>query len=704
MDRCERLYFTSLRRACPAFFHAKCSFNLATRRRKSASRARRGPPALPAKARSLVENAVRRHHNGELLQAEHMYREAARHAPGHPDIHHLLGAVLHQQNRNAEARVEVEAAIQALEHMPHYHNTLGEVLRAMGDSGAAIGSYRRAIELQPDNLQAINNLGLALHASGNLDAARNVLSQVVAAQPDVAQAHNNLGIAEQSLGNLEGAAQAFRRSCELLPQYVEGWNNLGTVLQELGRTDQAVDALERAIGIAPNLARAHFNLSRLRLVLDDVPAAEACVRRAIELEPRDAEYRVHLAYVLRFMERFDESLTVLRDALSRAPGDPVANNDIAVTLLMNGEFSQAEQHLLAAIQSAPDMGIAYENLSRARRFGPGDALFMQRLESRAQAAQAPQEQAHFNFALGKMWDDRGDEQRAFGHFHTANAATRRLVRWDADAHSQAVDQIITTFDGDWFSGERIQSGYGEPSHAPVLIIGMLRSGTSLIEQILASHSQVIARGELDFFTNVTQMMVQKLGAAQVPYPQCALQLQSADMRSIAQAYLQRYFGEPVSARHFTDKNPLNFEHLGLIAAIFPHAKFIHVRREPMDTCLSIYNTHFSRELGFAYDLHEIGRFYKDYERLMAHWQEHLGERLIEVSYESLVSEQERDTRALLSSLGLDWEAGCMDFHRTERMVGTASHWQVRQPLYTGAVRRWQRYAPWLGDLQAALAQ
>jgi len=677
---------------------------LATRRSKPASRARRGPPALPAKARSLVENALRRHENGELLQAEHMYREAARHAPGHPDIHHLLGVVLHQQDRNPEARVEIEAAILALEHMPHYHNSLGEVLRAMGDASTAIASYQRAIELQPDYLQAINNLALALHASGNLGAARDVLSQVVAAQPDVAQAHNNLGIVEQSLGNLEGAAKAFRRSCELVPQYAEGWNNLGAVLQELGRTDEALDALERAIGIEPNLARAHFNLSRLRLVLDDFPAAEACVRRAIELEPRDTECRVHLAYVLRFMERFDESLAVLRDALSRAPGDPVANNDIAVSLLMNGDFAQAEQHLLAAIESAPDMGVAYENLSRARRFGPGDAPFMQRVESRAQAAQAPQEQASLHFALGKMWDDCGDEQRAFEHFHAANAATRQLIQWDADAHSAGVDQIIATFAGNWFGGERVQPGYGEPSNAPVLIVGMLRSGTSLIEQILASHSQVIARGELDFFTNVTQMMAQKLGAGQVPYPQCALQLQSTDMRSIAQAYLQRYFGEAESARHFTDKNPLNFEHLGLIAAIFPNAKFIHVRREPMDTCLSIYTTHFSRELGFAYDLHEIGRFYKDYERLMAHWQQHLGERIIEVSYESLVSEQERDTRALLNSLGLDWEAGCMDFHRTERMVGTASNWQVRQPLYAGAVQRWQRYAPWLGDLQAALAQ
>jgi Flp pilus assembly protein TadD len=658
---------------------------------------------LPAKARSLVENAVRRHQNGELLQAEHMYRDAARHAPGHPEIHHLLGVVLHQQNRNPEARVEIEAAISALGHMPHYHNSLGEVLRAMGDASNAIACYQRAIELQPDYLQAINNLGLALHAIGHLGAARDALAKVVAAEPDAAQAYNNLGITEQSLGNLEGAAKAFRRCCELLPQHAEGWNNLGAVLQELGRTDEALEALERAVGIAPNLARAHFNLSRLRLVLDDVPAAEASVRRAIELEPHDTQYHVHLAYVLRFMERFDESLTVLRDALSQAPGDPVANNDIAVTLLMNGDFARAEQHLLAAIESAPDMGVAYENLSRARRFGPDDAPFMQRLESRAQAAQNPADQAQFHFALGKMWDDRGDEQRAFTHFRTANAAARQLIEWDAGAHSAGVDQIIATFDENWLQGERMQPDYGDPSKAPVLIIGMLRSGTSLVEQILASHSQVLARGELDFFTNVTQMMSQQVSAGQVPYPQCALQLQSADMRSIAQAYLQHYFSGSLSARHFTDKNPLNFEHLGLIAAIFPNAKFIHVSREPMDTCLSIYNTHFSRELGFAYDLHEIGCFYKDYERLMTHWQEHLGDRIIEVSYESLVGDQERETRALLGSLELDWEASCMDFHRTERMVGTASHWQVRQPMYADAVKRSQRYAPWLGDLRAALA-
>lgn len=183
-----------------------------------------------------------------------------------------------------------------------------------------------------------------------------------------------------------------------------------------------------------------------------------------------------------------------------------------------------------------------------------------------------------------------------------------------------------------------------------------------------------------------------------------MQLRSEDMHAIAHSYLRQFFGDAGEIAHFTDKNPLNFQYLGLAAVMFPNAKLVHVTRDAMDTCLSIYTTHFSRDIGFAYDFQEIARFYHDYERLMAHWRDCLGERIHEVAYEALVSDQEPSTRALLDALGLAWEADCLEFHRTQRMVGTASHWQVRQPLYAGAVSRWRRYEPWLGELQAALGR
>ena len=694
------------RKSCAALlFLQPRGSTLATRRRQSASSSLPAPAPLAGAVRSLVDNAVRRHQNGEYAQAEQMYREASRQVPGHADVHHLLGMVLHQQNRNAEARVEIEAAIKAFGHLPHYHNSLGEVLRAVGEVAGAIACYRRALELQPDYLQALNNLGLALHASGEVSAARDAFLQVVTAQPGSAQAHNNLGIAEQSLGNLQGAAREFRKSCELAPQHAEGWNNLGAALHEFGDSKAAADALLRAIEIAPHLSRAHFNLSRLRAALNEVDAAEASVRRAIELERNEAEYYVHLAFVLRAQERFEEAIVVLREALSRSPNHPIANNDIAVLLLMHGDFAQAEQHLVSAIEAAPELSAAYENLARTRRFTASDAPFMQGLEARVLDARATSsDQVHLNFALGKMWDDRGDAQRAFHYFELANQAARRLTSWDADARSNAVDQIIATFDRDWFDDERTRHGYGAAATAPLLIVGMPRSGTTLVEQILASHSKVVARGELDFFANLAAVMPGRLNTPQIKYPRCALQLRSQDMHSIARSYLRQFFNEPGDARHFTDKNPLNFEYLGLAAVMFPNAKFVHVTREPLDTCLSIYTTHFSRDLGFAYDLQDIARFHQDYERLMAHWRDCLGERIYELAYEALVGEQEASTRALLDALGLDWEASCLNFHRTQRMVETASYWQVRQPLYSAAVNRWRRYEASLGPLKAMLGR
>ena len=690
---------------CGTLFLQARGFNLSSRRRKSASSSLAGPTPLPSAVQSLVENAVRRHQIGEFAQAEHMYREALRQAPGHPDVHHLLGMVLHQQDRNVEARREIEAAISVLEPIPHYHNSLGEVLRAVAELPSAVACYQRALELQPDYLEAVNNLGLALHANGSTSAARDAFAQVVRAQPEVAQAHNNLGIAEQSLGNLEGAAREFRKACDLAPQHAESWNNLGAVLQELGAIEEAGTALKRAIDIAPQLSRPHFNLSRLRVVLDDVEAAQASVRRAIDLEPGEAEYYLHLAFVLRAQERFSEAINVLRQALSHSPNHPIANNDLAVLLLMHGDFEHAEQHLLAAIETAPELSAAYENLARTRHFSASDGPFMQDLQSRALDSRATSaDQVHFNFALGKMWDDRDDAQRAFHHFELANRAARQLTNWDADARSKAVDEIIAIFNRDWFDDERTRHGYGDPSHAPLLIVGMPRSGTTLVEQILASHPKIVARGELDYFSNLASVMPQKLDKPQIPYPQCALQLRSEDLHSIARNYLRQSFSDVGDAHHFTDKNPLNFEHMGLAAVMFPNAKFIHVTREPMDTCLSIYTTHFSRDLGFAYDLQEIARFYQDYERLMAHWRDCIGERVHEIAYEALVHEQERSTRALLDTLGLEWEADCLQFHRTQRMVETASYWQVRQPLYSVAVNRWRRYEPSLGLLKAALGR
>lgn len=647
-----------------------------------------------------MQQALARHRAGELAQAEAMYRDVARQAAGHPDVHHLLGLVLHQQGRHGEARFELQAAIRAFDRAPHYHDALGAVLLASGDLEGAIASHQRAVALDDAYLPALTNLGLALHAAGRFREAADALARVVELRPELAQAHGNLGIAQQSLGDLAAALASFRRSCELAPQHAQAWNNLGAALHQSGDLDAAADAFERALAQRPDLARAHYNLSRLQFTRDDLAAAQASARRAVELDPAEAEHHVQLAMVLRAEGLLDESMAVLRTALERSPRHPVAHNDLGVTLLMHGQFEQAEKHLLAAVQSAPQLTIAYENLARVRRYGPGDAALMAQLE-RLLGQQPPLNavgRMHLDFALGKMWDDRDEPERAFAHLQAANRAVRAQSPWDAGARSAYVDRLLQVFDAGWF--ERHAAADGDPSAAPVLVVGMPRSGTTLVEQILASHPQVLGRGETDFFDNLARVMPARLGLDAQSYPECARALVATDLQAIARSYLNQLFAEPGDATRFTDKNPLNFDHLGLAAVMFPNARFVHVTRQPLDTFVSLYMTHFARDNAFAYDFDDMAAFYRDYLRLMQHWREHLGARMHEVAYEDLVAQQEPTSRALIAFCALDWDPVCLDFHRTRRVVGTASHWQVRQRLYSGAVGRWRRYAPWLEGLRA----
>jgi hypothetical protein len=310
---------------------------------------------------------------------------------------------------------------------------------------------------------------------------------------------------------------------------------------------------------------------------------------------------------------------------------------------------------------------------------------------------------HLHFAAGKLAEELGEPERAFDHIALANARKREGYDYSAAARSATVDAIIETVDAAFL--QRL-AGQGCEQAAPVFIVGMPRSGTTLVEQILASHSLVAGAGEIDYFRELARVMPERLGVPQLGYPGCLERLQPGELAGIASAYLcavRRALGATMdTVRHVTDKMPSNVDHLGLIAAIFPRARFVHCLRDPRDTCLSVFMTHFNADNPYAYDLAEIAAHHRDHERLMAHWRRLLGGRIHDVDYAALVRDQEAATVALLQFLSLPFEHACLDFHRTERRVATASFWQVRQPLYRSAEGRWQRYAHRLGPLLEAL--
>ena len=248
-----------------------------------------------------------------------------------------------------------------------------------------------------------------------------------------------------------------------------------------------------------------------------------------------------------------------------------------------------------------------------------------------------------------------------------------------------------------------KSALGNPSEAPIFIVGMLRSGTTLVEQILASHPAIYAAGELEYFRNVARQLPERLVTGQ-PYPECLQTLDAETTAAVSATYLEQLGNLSGDANRYTDKNPLNFEHLGLIMLMFPRARVIHCRREAMDLCLSIYFQHFSERHDFAYGFADIAEYHRQYEQLMAHWHSVFPGRIHDLQYEDLVANFETVSRGMFQYLGLEWDENCLEFHRTVRPVGTASHWQVRQPLYTRSVERWRHYEPYLEDLRAALGE
>ncbi len=643
-------------------------------------------------------DAVAHHRTGELEQAQGLYEGILQEQPDHADALHMLGLLAHQQGRNEDAKRLIGDAIGINDRIAFYHYNLGEVRRTLGESEDAAECYRRAIALEPTYAQAHNSLGLVLFQLEQADKAIESFETALRIDANDPGFHNNLGVVLEAMGRLDDAVPCFRRSLELAPDQAEVCNNLGAALHAQGAYEESERQLLAAADINPALANVQFNLSRLYVDQGKLDAAVGAARRAIELNPRYPECFIALATAQRAMGELEESLSSLRAAVALNPTHAMALNDMGVCLLTLGRFEEADASFRRALHSAPRLAIAHENVARTRRYQESDRAKIDYVESLAsQHNQSDEGQAHLHFALGKMLDDIGEYQRAMGHFVSGNALEHKRMHFDAAAGRSFVERSRAAIDAALIEEKR---ALGHPSDLPIFIVGMLRSGTTLVEQILASHPAVHALGELEYFRNASRDLPQGFGGQ--PYPDCLSALDAETVGVVANGYLDWLRERIGDARRFTDKNPLNFEHLGLIMMVFPNAHVIHCRRDPMDLCLSIYRQHFSERHDFAYSFADITEYHRQYEQLMAHWNDVFPGRIHDVGYEDLVANLEAVSRGMIEHVGLEWDENCLEFHRTVRPVGTASHWQVRQPLYTRSVGHWRHYEPYLEELRAAI--
>lgn len=404
---------------------------------------------------------------------------------------------------------------------------------------------------------------------------------------------------------------------------------------------------------------------------------------------------VHLLGLVRMeQDRDEEAVALMERALALFPEAPHFHHNIAGIYRRMGRLEEAEKEFREAIELKPDYGEAYQGLAEMVKFKTGDPLVAKIDEQLSRDDLSDGIRSYFHFAGGKIHDDLKAYSTAFRHFSDGNRLANR--QFDAKAFRQLVQSIIYTYGP---SQLKRSAGAGLDTEVPTFIIGMPRSGTTLVEQILASHSQVFGAGELNEMKRVAAAATQ-VSAFKTHFPDCMPGVRREEYPRIARLYLDRVreiAGDPGITR-IIDKHPLNFQFVGLIFSLFPNARIIHTVRNPLDTCLSCFFQNFTKGQDYSFDLEKLGHFYNDYRRLMEHWEMIYPGKIYTIRYEDVIADQENETSRLLEFMGLEFEAGCIDFHKTDRKVSTASFMQVRRPIYQTSQKRWLNYREQLKGL------
>jgi tetratricopeptide (TPR) repeat protein len=613
---------------------------------------------------------------------------AARWLPNDAEAHSNLGNALRAVGRLDEAIASYRRALEIRPDLPKLNAIIGNTLSHLGRFADAVASYRRAIELEPRLAETHSNLGNALLNSGHLREAEASCRRALELEPDFAGAHTNLGNALREQRDYAAAIASHRRALEIRPAFAEAHINLGNALRDRGELPDAESAYRRALGIEPRLAVGHNNLGSALRDLGRIDEAEAAFRQALALQPNYAQAHTNLAIVLRLEGRFAEALSSCRQALEIDPRFTPALVFMGELEADKGEFSRAEQLFERALSVDENSAQAWAGICGLRKMTASDAGWLTGALRIAQRPLVPQAEAQLRYAIGKYFDDVQDYASAFTQYRQANELAKRyLPKHNRTQLTQAVNQTISQYNREWLNEARCDS---ITSVRPVFVVGMPRSGTTLAEQILASHPDVFGAGELPFWTQA---------AAKFETATAGSEPQGNRVSMLAEDYLRLLQSLSADALRTVDKMPTNFRSLGLICAALPNARIIHMRRNPIDTCLSIYFQNFDVAHTYGTDLEDLAHYYAEYVRLMEHWGTTLPiGTMLDVPYEALVSDPEAWSRKMLEFVGLPWDRRCLDFHQAKHTVSTRSRWQVRQKISQSSVERWRNYEQFIGPL------
>ena len=595
--------------------------------------------------------------------------------------------------REFEAAEEaLREAIATFPEIPKAHRELGNALLGQGCGAEALDCYRRVVELTPDKAVAHFDLSVALSKLGLEDEAQQALEASFRLEPE---RRDLLKAAEHHrAGRFKEAELIYREVLRKDPTNVNATRLLGSVATEQGRHRLAVRLLRNAVNMKPEFFGAWVDLARALIEQESFEECSQVLEQAIRLEPELPYPRMLYGNMLTKAGRYEEAAKAFKVALEKQPDHGGSLAGLGHVLKTIGRQDEAVSTYRACIQNHPAFGEAYWSLANLKTFRFTDAEIAVMEEHVDDERLLEETRVNFNFALGKACEDGGDYERAFEHYHKGNSLRRMNESYDPVQTELIHDRIIETFTPEFLEAN---GGSGNPDRAPIFIVGLPRSGSTLVEQIMASHSKVDGTHELPDLARVIRTINQQQVEGK-SYPEALGHYGPDELTTLGDQYLEstkRYRGD---APFFTDKMPNNFASIGLLRLILPNAKIINARRHPLDSCMGSYKQLFFKGQAFTYDLIELGEYYLQYQRMMDYWHSLLPGRILDVRYEEVVANQERETRRLLEFCELDWEDGCLRFYETERAVNTASSEQVRQPIYSKSISSWRRFEPFLTPL------
>jgi tetratricopeptide (TPR) repeat protein len=611
----------------------------------------------------------------------------------------LANAAQHLGTDPVLTRMQCAEIVRVVGEHPGALLLFGQAQSRLGETESATRALRRVVQLRPQQPAAWLALGDHLGANGDEPGSQRAYGEYLrwsSQDPRLLEAGDAL-----CTGRLPEAEALLRDRLRAAPTDVAAIRMLAELGARLGRDDEAARLLERCLELAPSFhaARHHYALVLNRA--ERTQEALAQVDQLLALEPANAGYRNQRAAILCKLGEYEPALAIYADLVRQYATHAGIWLSYGHALKTAGRQAESIDAYRRAIAVDAAFGEAWWSLANLKTFRFDDADIATMRAQLARDDLGETHRLHFDFALGKALEDRAQFDTSFAHYARGNALRRAQVQYSADENASRLRRSRDSFDAAFFAA---RAGMGCPDADPIFIVGLPRSGSTLVEQILSSHPQVEGTMELPEIIGLTRELRQRTANPQgSTYHDVLAGLDADGLRALGERYLERTrVHRKRGAPRFIDKMPNNFAHVGLIHLVLPNARIVDARRHPMACCFSGFKQHFARGQHFSYDLGELGRYYRDYVDLMAHWDAVLPGRVHRVAYERMVEDTEGEVRALLAYCGLPFDPACLRFFENDRPVRTASSEQVRQPIYKEGVDQWRHYEPWLGDLRDAL--